>query len=87
MLIIILDSTSLRFPRSNFTISSSYRIDWLRGYRGGAFPTTAIAAEENCLLVEAKCIAVCGDFCVAPCVEGAILSGLSAAKRLCNLLI
>ncbi|KAH9288469.1 hypothetical protein KI387_032586, partial [Taxus chinensis] len=49
---------------------------------GSAFPTTIIAKDDKCLWVENKRVAVCGDFCVAPDVEGAILSGLAAASKL-----
>jgi predicted NAD/FAD-dependent oxidoreductase len=53
--------------------------------RGGAFPTTAIASEEKCILEEERHIAVCGDFCVGPRVEDAVLSGVSAAEKVASL--
>ena len=58
---------------------------WL-GRRGGAFPTTSIAPEDKCIVIEDRRVAVCGDFCVSPRVEGAILSGMHASERLGELL-
>ncbi|CAJ2659309.1 unnamed protein product [Trifolium pratense] len=49
---------------------------------GSAFPATSIAQEEKCLWDRNKRLAICGDFCVSPNVEGAIDSGLAAALRL-----
>lgn len=49
---------------------------------GSALPTTISAKEDKCLWLDNKRFAVCGDFCVAPDVEGAILSGLAAASKL-----
>ncbi|XP_062090460.1 uncharacterized protein LOC133796811 [Humulus lupulus] len=49
---------------------------------GGAFPATSIAREEKCLWDKKKRLAVCGDFCVSPNVEGAIISGMAAASKL-----
>ncbi|CAN1335727.1 PSPTO_1126 [Linum perenne] len=51
-------------------------------HRGGAFPATSIAAEEKCLWNGERKVAICGDFCVSPNVEGAILSGMAAASKL-----
>ncbi|KAH8940356.1 hypothetical protein BDL97_15G084800 [Sphagnum fallax] len=59
---------------------------FLKAHRwGGAFPTTAIASEEKCILEEERRIAVCGDFCVGPRVEDAVLSGVSAAEKVASL--
>ncbi|XVF71873.1 hypothetical protein PTKIN_Ptkin12aG0074500 [Pterospermum kingtungense] len=55
--------------------------------RGSAFPAASIAKEEKCLWDEKKRMAICGDFCVSPNVEGAILSGLAAATKLKSILI
>lgn len=60
---------------------------YMKAHRwGGAFPTTSIAPEEKCLVLEDRRIAVCGDFCASPQVEGAILSGMHASERLGSLL-
>ncbi|XP_031281423.1 uncharacterized protein LOC116139921 isoform X1 [Pistacia vera] len=53
---------------------------------GSAFPATSVAKEEKCLWDRNKRLAICGDFCVGPNVEGAILSGLSAASKLMEIL-
>lgn len=49
---------------------------------GSAFPGASIAPEEKCVWDRNKRLAICGDFCVSPNVEGAIDSGLAAALRL-----
>lgn len=60
---------------------------YMKAHRwGGAFPTTSIAPEEKCIVIAERRVAVCGDFCVSPKVEGAILSGMHASERLGSLL-
>ncbi|KAL5565237.1 hypothetical protein UlMin_028401 [Ulmus minor] len=48
---------------------------------GSAFPATSIAGEDKCLWDKKRSLAICGDFCVSPNVEGAIISGLDAASK------
>ncbi|XP_034902887.1 uncharacterized protein [Populus alba] len=40
---------------------------------GSAFPTASIAREQKCLWDRKKRLAICGDFCVSPNVEGSFL--------------
>ncbi|KAK9085870.1 hypothetical protein Sjap_026281 [Stephania japonica] len=69
-------STDLNIPHPFF----------MKAHRwGSAFPVTAIAKEEKCLWDGSKRLAVCGDFCVSPDVEGAVLSGMTAAKKLLDI--
>lgn len=48
---------------------------------GSSFPAASIEKEEKCLWDGKKRLAICGDFCVSPNVEGAILSGIAAASK------
>ncbi|KAB1216961.1 hypothetical protein CJ030_MR4G016026 [Morella rubra] len=53
---------------------------------GSAFPVASIAREEKCLWEKNKRLAICGDFCVGPNIEGAIVSGMAAASKLTSCL-
>ncbi|KAL2247759.1 uncharacterized protein LOC105176535 isoform X1 [Sesamum indicum] len=53
---------------------------------GSAFPAASVAGEEKCLWVGKKRLAICGDFCVTPNVEGAICSGIAAASKFVKVL-
>jgi predicted NAD/FAD-dependent oxidoreductase len=44
-----------------------------------ALPINPIS--EDSLFVEAEAIGACGDWCTAPRIEGAVLSGFSMADR------
>uniref|UniRef100_A0A2P2PJY8 Amine oxidase domain-containing protein n=1 Tax=Rhizophora mucronata TaxID=61149 RepID=A0A2P2PJY8_RHIMU len=54
---------------------------------GSAFPAASIAGEEKCVWDKSKKLAICGDFCVSPSVEGSILSGLAAVSKLTGALL
>ncbi|GAB2253982.1 hypothetical protein Droror1_Dr00021791 [Drosera rotundifolia] len=51
------------------------------GSMGSAFPEASIAREEKSVWDEGKGLAICGDFCVSPNVEGAICTGVAAATN------
>ncbi|CAK9157793.1 unnamed protein product [Ilex paraguariensis] len=53
---------------------------------GSAFPAASIAREQKCLWDVKKRLAICGDFCVSPNVEGAIISGMAAASKVTEIL-
>ncbi|XP_076909887.1 uncharacterized protein LOC143567323 isoform X2 [Bidens hawaiensis] len=66
------------FQRTGLDISTPFL---KKAHRwGSVFPVTSIATNEKCLWDAQKKLAICGDFCVSPNVEGAILSGLTAAS-------
>ncbi|XP_076948994.1 uncharacterized protein LOC143621459 [Bidens hawaiensis] len=66
------------FQRTGLDISTPF---FKKAHRwGSAFPVTSIATNEKCLWDAQKKLAICGDFCVSPNVEGAILSGFTAAS-------
>ncbi|KAL2331131.1 hypothetical protein Fmac_018712 [Flemingia macrophylla] len=68
------------FQRTGLNISQPF---FKKAHRwGSAFPAASIAPEEKCLWDRNKRIAICGDFCASPNVEGAIDSGFAAALRL-----
>ncbi|XP_020096576.1 uncharacterized protein LOC109715806 isoform X4 [Ananas comosus] len=49
---------------------------------GSAFPGAVIGGEDKCLWDKNSKLAICGDFCASPNVEGAVLSGTRAASKL-----
>ncbi|XP_061339268.1 uncharacterized protein LOC133285960 [Gastrolobium bilobum] len=68
------------FQSTGLNISQPF---FKRAHRwGSAFPAASIAQDKKCLWDRNKRLAICGDFCVSPNVEGAIDSGLAAALRL-----
>ena len=72
------------FQRTGLTISQPF---FKKAHRwGSAFPAASIAREEKCLWDRKKRVAICGDFCVSPTVEGAILSGMAASSKLTEFL-
>lgn len=65
-------STKLGIPQAFF----------MKAHRWGhAFPAISIAGDEKCLWDAKKRLAVCGDYCVSPSVEGAIISALATAAK------
>ncbi|KAJ6844796.1 uncharacterized protein M6B38_293930 [Iris pallida] len=65
-------ATGLDIPRPFF----------MKAHRwGSAFPTIAAGGEEKCLWDGKKRLALCGDYCASPNVEGAVLSGMRAASK------
>ncbi|KAF5178948.1 Renalase [Thalictrum thalictroides] len=51
-----------------------------------AFPAVSVAGDDKCLWDNSKKITICGDFCVTPSVEGAIMSGMGAAQKILDIL-
>ena len=51
---------------------------------GGAFPANPLG--EPFVGDEQRRIVACGDFCLQPKVEGAVLSGLAAAQKMRSML-
>uniref|UniRef100_A0A0D9VZT7 Amine oxidase domain-containing protein n=1 Tax=Leersia perrieri TaxID=77586 RepID=A0A0D9VZT7_9ORYZ len=49
---------------------------------GGAFPATAIGGDDRCVWDKSVKLAICGDFCASPSVEGAVLSGMRGASKI-----
>ncbi|KAF8413509.1 hypothetical protein HHK36_001499 [Tetracentron sinense] len=72
------------FRRTGLNIPQPF---FMKAHRwGSAFPAVSVAIEENCLWDKNKRLAICGDFCVSPNVEGAVLSGHGAAAKLLEIL-
>ncbi|PIA30473.1 hypothetical protein AQUCO_05500027v1 [Aquilegia coerulea] len=68
------------FQRNELNIPRPF---FMRAHRwGSAFPAIAVAEDKKCLWDRSKRLAICGDFCVSPNVEGAILSGMGAAANI-----
>lgn len=68
------------FQSTGFNIPQPF---FMKAHRwGSAFPAASIAKEDKCLWDKNKRLAICGDFCVSPNVEGAVLSGMAAASKL-----
>lgn len=79
MLSDIAEELFLEFQRKELNIPRPF---FMRAHRwGSAFPSIAVAGEDKCLWDSNKRLAICGDFCVSPNVEGAILSGMGAAAK------
>lgn len=68
------------FRRTGLCTSQPF---FLKAHRwGSAFPAVSIAQDDKCLWDSNKRLVVCGDFCVSPNVESAIVSGLAASSKL-----
>ncbi|XP_028081256.1 uncharacterized protein LOC114282720 isoform X1 [Camellia sinensis] len=75
----VADELFQEFQNTGLNISKPF---FKKAHRwGSAFPASSIATEEKCLWDGKKRLAICGDFCVSPNVEGAILSGMAAASK------
>ncbi|KAM1003969.1 hypothetical protein ACFX2C_004219 [Malus domestica] len=86
---------SVVIPLKGFSIRSSEVLSWAHcesskpgrsTSREGPFPDASVAREEKCLWDKNKRLAICGDFCVSPNVEGAIASRIAAASKLTEIL-
>ncbi|KAL8505358.1 hypothetical protein ACS0TY_016556 [Phlomoides rotata] len=67
------------FQRTGLDISQPF---FKKAHRwGSAFPAVSIGGEEKCVWVGNRRLAICGDFCAMPNVEGAISSGIAAATK------
>ncbi|KAL2467017.1 FAD/NAD(P)-binding oxidoreductase family protein [Abeliophyllum distichum] len=74
----------LEFQSTGLDISQPF---FKKAHRwGSAFPASSIMREEKCFWDGKKRLAICGDFCVSPNVEGAICSGIAAASKLTEML-
>uniref|UniRef100_A0A1D1YKJ4 Protoporphyrinogen oxidase, chloroplastic/mitochondrial n=2 Tax=Anthurium amnicola TaxID=1678845 RepID=A0A1D1YKJ4_9ARAE len=72
------------FERTGLATSRPF---FMKAHRwGSAFPATCVGGEAMCLWDQDKRLAVCGDFCASPSVEGAVISGMRAASRIVGLL-
>ncbi|KAL4564157.1 hypothetical protein LXL04_028210 [Taraxacum kok-saghyz] len=74
----IVDELFQEFQRTGLDISLPF---FKKAHRwGSAFPAISTTKDEKCIWDKRKKLAICGDFCVSPDVEGAIASGLAAAS-------
>ncbi|XP_072951711.1 uncharacterized protein [Typha angustifolia] len=68
------------FQGSVYNVPRPY---FMKAHRwGSAFPAVAIGVEDKCLWDKNTKLAICGDFCTSPNIEGAILSGIRAASKI-----
>ncbi|XP_051177929.1 uncharacterized protein [Lolium perenne] len=49
---------------------------------GGAFPAISIGGDDKCVWEKSIRLAICGDFCASPSVEGGVLSGTRGASKI-----
>ncbi|XP_062214406.1 uncharacterized protein LOC133915307 isoform X1 [Phragmites australis] len=49
---------------------------------GSAFPAIAIGGDDKCIWYKSMKLAVCGDFCASPSVEGAVLSAVRGVSKI-----
>ncbi|PNT74028.1 uncharacterized protein LOC100828433 isoform X3 [Brachypodium distachyon] len=49
---------------------------------GSAFPAISIGGDDKCVWDKSMKLAVCGDFCTSPSVEGAVVSGMTGASKI-----
>ncbi|KAB2601965.1 hypothetical protein D8674_002970 [Pyrus ussuriensis x Pyrus communis] len=74
------EESGLEESRKNYMIPLDF-VCW-----EGPFPAASVAREEKCLWDKNKRLAIRGDFCVSPNVEGAIASRIAAASKLTEIL-
>ncbi|RRT82606.1 hypothetical protein B296_00000121, partial [Ensete ventricosum] len=74
-------ATGINIPHPFFMKAHRWLVQMFR-CRGSAFPAIAIGGDEKCLWDKNKRLAICGDFCASPDVEGAVLSGIRAASKI-----
>ncbi|OEL23452.1 hypothetical protein BAE44_0015527 [Dichanthelium oligosanthes] len=49
---------------------------------GSAFPAISIGGDDKCVWDKSTKLAICGDFCASPSVEGAVLSAMRGASKI-----
>ncbi|PWZ56967.1 Renalase [Zea mays] len=66
-------ATGLSIPRPIF----------MKAHRwGAAFPAIAISGDDKCVWDKSTNLAICGDFCTSPSVEGAVLSATRGVSEI-----